>query len=80
MDVIIGLTVMEWVLLAIYHRRTGLGIAGRALTGNLLAGMCLALACSCALTASGWLVVAAFLLAALVAHLVDLRQRWRKAL
>jgi len=74
-DVIIGLTVLEWVALATYHRRSGHGVAG--LAGNLLAGGCLLLALRFALTGAAWWIVAACLAGSGLAHLLDLRQRWR---
>ncbi len=68
---------MEWVVLTILHRRTGHGVAGLQLTGNLLAGGCLLLALRFALIAAAWWMVAACLAGSLVAHVLDLRQRWR---
>ncbi len=76
-DAIIGLTALEWVALAAYYRRTGHGVAGPLLAGNLLAGGCLLLALRFALTGAGWWSVAACLAGSLLAHLLDLRQRWR---
>ena len=64
-------------MLAAYHRRTKRGIAGARLAGNLLAGICLALAVRGALTGAGWPVIGACLFGGLVAHLADLLQRWR---
>jgi hypothetical protein len=47
------------------------------LAGNLLAGGCLLLAVRFALTGGQWWQGALCLLGSLVAHLLDLRQRWR---
>jgi len=52
-------------------------VAGLQLTGNLLAGGCLLLALRFALIAAAWWMVAACLAGSLVAHVLDLRQRWR---
>jgi hypothetical protein len=45
---------------------------------NLLAGACLLMALRSALSGSGWAWIAAWLFAALVAHLADLARRWRR--
>jgi hypothetical protein len=76
-DLILVLTAVEWVGLALYHRRTGRGVSGHRLAGNLLAGGCLLLAVRFALTGGAWWQVALCLLASLAAHVLDLRQRWR---
>ena len=76
-DAILVLTVLEWVALVIYYRRFGRGIAGGKLAGNLLAGMCLLLAVRTALTGGSWPLVGLCLFGGLIAHVVDLRQRWR---
>ena len=77
-DVIVALTLAEWLALAAWHRRTGGGVAGADLAGNLLAGVCLVLALRCALTEAGWGWIALWLAASLGAHLADLRRRWRR--
>ncbi|MFZ5558099.1 MAG: hypothetical protein ACOZDY_15495 [Pseudomonadota bacterium] len=76
-DLILGLMVAEGLVLAIYRRRTGRGIALPDLAVNLLAGACLMLALRAALAGSGWVWAAAWLAAALLAHLADLGRRWR---
>jgi hypothetical protein len=43
-DLILGLTLLEGLLLALYHRRTGRGVAPADLVPNLLAGACILLA------------------------------------
>ncbi len=52
-------------------------MAGPQLAGNLLAGGCLLLALRFALTGAAWWIVAACLAGSLLAHLLDLKQRWR---
>lgn len=76
-DIILGLTVLEAVALIAYHRRTGRGVAPADLLGNLLAGVCLLLALRGALVGAWWGWIALCLSASLVAHLIDLRRRWR---
>jgi hypothetical protein len=77
-DLIVALTVVEGLVLAAHHRRTGRGIAPLDLIGNLLAGGFLLLALRAALTGASWSWIGAALAAALVAHLTDLARRWRK--
>jgi hypothetical protein len=75
-DVIIVFMALEALALHIYHRRTSHGPAPADTLLMLLAGLCLLLALRAALTGSSWLWIAAFLAAALVAHLADLHRRW----
>ncbi|MGH6623380.1 MAG: hypothetical protein ACREBN_05380 [Burkholderiaceae bacterium] len=75
-DFILVVVAIEFIVLALHHRRTGRGVAPGAILPNLLAGTFLLLALR---TASGsghaaW--VALFLLLALVSHLADLKRRW----
>jgi len=76
-DAILGLVLLEALVLLIYARRTGRGIAPRALLPNLAAGGCLLLALRSALVDAPLLLTAAWLMVALLAHLADLGQRWR---
>lgn len=76
-DLIIGLTVLEGLLLALWQRKTGRGITPAALFGNLLAGIFLLLALRAALAQAHWSWLALCLTAALLAHLFDLHHRWR---
>ena len=82
-DAILVLVPVEAAALVALHRLTGAGIPSRRLLGTLAAGFFLMLATRLALHAgaSGSLaaqaLVAASLLAALVAHIVDLTLRWR---
>ncbi|MCU0760231.1 MAG: hypothetical protein MUF07_13675 [Steroidobacteraceae bacterium] len=77
---------IEWVLLFVLleaavlwaaWRRTGRGLAPAAIVACLLPGAFLMLAVRAALAGQGGRPVAAWLLAALAAHLVDLGVRWR---
>ena len=80
-DLVLLLTALEAAALTLYHRRTGRGIAPGALLPNLAAGACLLLALRAALRAAlggaGWPPIALALLGSLLAHLLDLRRRWR---
>ncbi len=75
-DIILALVAVEFLLLAAYRRRTGRGIALYDIAFNLMSGASLMLALRCALTGAAWPWIAAWLLAALLAHLADLRRRW----
>ncbi len=75
-DAILLLTLLEAVFLLLWRRRTGRGPAPADL-GNLAAGGCLLLALRAALAQAAWPLLALALLGALIAHLFDLRQRWR---
>ena len=77
-DVILALMVLEGIVLVVYHRATGRGIAPSGLLANMLAGGCLLLALRVALTGASWHWIALSLAAALLAHLADLRCRWRR--
>jgi hypothetical protein len=75
-DIILAVMVAEALLLLLYRKITGRGLAPADLFAMLLAGACLVLALRAVLTGSGWPVVALFLGAALLAHLMDLYRRW----
>ncbi len=77
-DLILLLVLVEAVLLGWRHHRTGRGPSLRALVPNLISGAALLVAVRLALVQSAWSWVAAALLFALMAHLADLRQRWRQ--
>ncbi len=74
-DAILVLMIVEGLLLAAYHHRTGRGLASIDIVLNLAAGAFLLLALRGALVGAGWQAIAASLAAALVAHLMDLRRR-----
>ncbi len=76
-DIIIGLMIVEAAVLIAYHRATGNGITVPQILGNLLAGVCLFAAVRLALTDAPWPWIGGALTAALVAHIADLRSRWR---
>jgi hypothetical protein len=76
-DLVLALTALEGLLVVAYHRRTGRGVAPADFLSNLLSGICLMLAVRGALVGAWWGWIALCLLAALVAHLADLRRRWQ---
>lgn len=77
-DLILLMLALEGGALAIYHRRTGRGIALRAILPFLLAGAAFALSLRAALTGAGWPLVALPLMGAFAAHLWDIAARWRR--
>jgi hypothetical protein len=76
-DMLLVLLVMEAASLWAYRRISGRGVPSRPLAANLIAGACLLLALRAALTGSGWQGIGGWLAASLIAHLEDLRLRWR---
>jgi hypothetical protein len=77
-DLIIVLMAVELVVLGVWRRLRGGGIAPGDLLPNVLAGVALVLALRAALTSSGAVWIGLWLSAALVAHVADLRTRWRR--
>jgi len=78
-DLLLALVVLEVAALALWRRRTGGGIAVRALLANAGAGVCLMLALRAALAAAAWPWIAGWLGLSLVFHRADLRSRWEPA-
>ena len=75
-DIILVVMIAEAVFLLVYRKATGRGLAPADLLSMLLAGACLVLALRAVLTGSSRPVVMLFLLAALIAHLIDVYRRW----
>ena len=76
-DLILLLTLVEAIALVLHHRATGRGVSADDFLGNLISGVFLLLALRAALVGAWWGWIALSLLAALAAHLNDLRGRWR---
>jgi hypothetical protein len=74
-DSILVIVALEALLLSLWHRRTGRGLAPRQLLPNLLAGGSLLLALRLGLAGAPAYWLAAALLLALLAHLTDLYLR-----
>ena len=77
-DFVIVMTVIETAALAIYHHRTGRGIAPQDFVPTLAAGLALMLAVRAGVTDAGWGYVAAGLMAAGLAHAADVGRRWKR--
>lgn len=77
-DLILLLMALEGIVLSVYRRRTGCGIALIDGLINLLAGGCLMLALRGALVGAWWGWIALCLAAGGVAHLLDLGRRWQR--
>lgn len=78
-DIMLAFVAVEVVLMLVYRRRTGRGIAPTPLLLNVGAGGSLMLALRAVLAGAGWPWVAACLVGALVFHIADLAQRWNAA-
>ncbi len=77
-DLVIVITVVEFLVLAVWHRRTGRGVNPADIFRHLLSGLMLMLALRAVLTsASAWLVMA-FLALAGLAHALDIWNRWQR--
>lgn len=74
-DAILVLMLAEYLGLRWYLARRGRRGTLPGLEGYLLSGAFLLIALRVALTGGEWLWIAAFLLAAFVVHLIDLRRR-----
>jgi hypothetical protein len=77
-DLVIAFTLIEGVVIGLYFRATGRGVAPAQFGVNLLSGLCLMFALRSALAGSGTVWVAAGLLGAGLAHGLDLRRRWQR--
>ena len=77
-DIIIGLTVLEAMILAVHHRITRRGLALNDYALNLASGLFLMLALRAALAHSNGIWIAASLTAAGLAHGADILLRFRK--
>ncbi len=77
-DAVIALTLLEFVALRFWYRRTGRGVAPSDIGLNLFSGLSLMLALRFALADSGAGPIALALMAAGVLHSLDLYRRWRR--
>lgn len=76
-DAVLLFMLAECALLLWWSQRSGRGPGATALVTNLLAGAGLLLAMRLAMSGVGWPWLAIPLLGSGVAHLLDLRERWR---
>ena len=77
-DAILVLVALEALVLLGVRARWGRGPAPGALLSNLASGAALMLALRAALTGAAWLSVAAWLAAALAAHIAEMVIRFRR--
>lgn len=76
-DIVIAFMAVEAVVLLALRHRFGLHLQAIDVTLLLVPGFCLLMAMRAALSGGDWTVMAAWLLAALFAHLADLVRRAR---
>jgi len=76
-DLVLALMVAEAVLLLALHRYAGRGPVPRDWLANLVSGFCLLLGVRAVLAGAQWPLLALALIGSLIAHLTDLKQRWR---
>jgi hypothetical protein len=76
-DFVIVMTVLEGAALALYYKHSGKGLAPTEFLPALGAGLALMLALRAGVSDAGWVWVAACLSLAGLAHLSDVRRRWR---
>lgn len=78
-DAVIVFTAIEMSALLSLYRLTGKGVAPRDFLANMVAGLCLMLALRGVVRDAGIEWLALFLLAAGVAHGIDILMRWRRS-
>lgn len=77
-DLILAVTLIEAIILGQWRRRTQRGLSRMAVGWMLLPGVFLLLAVRAALSDAAWPWAPVALTASLIAHLQDLRARWRR--
>jgi hypothetical protein len=76
-DAVIAFTLLETLLLLAWRRYSGRGIAPRPLLSTMASGLTLMAALRAVVAGAPWPWLVACLMAAGVAHAIDLRIRWR---
>ena len=76
-DIMIVFVIVEVIVLLVYERFTGRGVAPYSLLVNVGAGGSLMLALRAVFSEADWTIIAACLVASLVFHALDILQRWR---
>jgi hypothetical protein len=76
-DLVIVATLAESLVLTLYHRRTGRGVAPRAFLLNMVSGLCLMFALRCLANDSRDIALVLWLLTAGLAHGGDIWMRWQ---
>jgi len=77
LDLVILLTVLEFLALMVYRRRTGRGVDPGAIAAPLASGIFLVLAFRLHTLGFGWIWIALCLIGAFLTHAIDLRRRWQ---
>ncbi|MEO8281709.1 MAG: hypothetical protein ABI564_18565 [Ideonella sp.] len=77
-DLVIGVTLVEALALLLVHYFSGKGVAPLDFLANMVSGLCLMLALRSSVRDAGVAWLALFLLAAGVAHGIDILMRWRR--
>ena len=77
-DFILALVAAEGIVLSVICVKRGRALLAPGLVANLLAGAFLLLALRCALRGVDWRWIALCLISALLAHAVDMAERWRR--
>jgi hypothetical protein len=75
-DAVVVLMLLELIILTWVRKKTHGGVPMPALLTNLAAGAALLMSLRAALVDDRWQVVALWLIAALIAHVLDLKMRW----
>ena len=78
-DLVLAVLVLEAVLLLAWRGISGRGVPAADLLPPVLSGLFLLLAFRIWIGEGAWPLVGLSLLAALAAHLLDLRRRWRSS-
>ena len=76
-DLALLITMAELLALAAWQRFSGAALPWPAYGWNLLSGLCLMVALRLALTGGPWALQALCLATSGMAHVLDLRRRWR---
>ncbi len=76
-DIVIVATLIEWAALLLLWQQRERGVPPRILGGMLVPGLCLMLAMRSIITGAPWYWLPLLLTLAGLAHLLDLRNRWR---
>ena len=76
-DLVIIATLVEWAALVLLWKRFGRGVPPGMLSWMLLPGLCLMLAVRGVMIGIPWYGLTLLMLLAGLAHLIDLRSRWR---
>lgn len=77
-DLVLLFLVVEAAVLAIIWHRTGRGIAPADVLPGICSGALMLIALRLTIQGAGWPLPMVCLAAAGVAHLIDLRRRWRR--